>query len=86
MKERDQRVKCPKEGCNRVLSGYNGLHAHLKAHARNFIPKRQPPSDQVFICTHFTCQKTFKQKSYLIRHIRNYHLPSDCPGVIEVIV
>lgn len=86
---RDQRVKCTIPGCNRVLSGYKGLDAHIKAHIRadTVSTSRPPPSGHVYKCEHSKCiGKSFKRKEYLIRHMKHFHPAEDQQGVVEIYV
>jgi hypothetical protein len=84
MKTRDQRVSCTIHGCSRILSGYRGLKAHLKAHQNTKIPKRIPPANELYICE--TCNKKYKVREHLHRHIKTQHVPGEGRGVIEIFV
>lgn len=78
-KKRDQRKKCPREGCDRILSSYKGLYTHLKAHDRikkcnitksNNILKH---NTYIFKCMHPNCIKLYTRRDYLYRHINIAH-------------
>ena len=82
--KRDQRVACSVPGCIRILSGYTGLHAHLKAHQNVRVPKRPPPANEIYHCT--VCSKTFSHRDNLKRHLQTQHTQGDGQGVIEIYV
>ncbi len=86
-KIRNQRVQCTIPGCKRILSGYKGLRAHLQAHEnekKKALREIKPRNDKIFRCGE--CQRPFREKQHLLRHLAKLHNIHHLQGVIEILV